>query len=103
MSLKYSDQMTAAGSLTVPATPVAQVIKLGWKPRYVKAVNINDLASYEYIEGMTAATALKGTNSASTQFSVVSSNGITVNSDGFTIGTGIADTAADVVRWVAFR
>ena len=94
---------TQTGQITVANPAAAVTVNLGFTPRYVKAVNINDLAVFEYFEGMAAGAALRNGNHASEQNSVISSNGITVSDGGFTLGTAICDTAADVVRWIAVR
>lgn len=103
MALKYPDQLVNTGSITVANPAAAVTVTLGWQPRYVKAVNINDLKIYEWFEGMNAAAYLQTANHASTQISVGTTNGITVSATGFTLGTTICDTAADVVRWIAVR
>lgn len=103
MSLDYPDQVQATGSHIVPATPAALTVTLGWQPRYVRAVNVNNLKFYEYFEGMSDGTSLDTGNHADTQIAVNAADGITVSSTGFTLGTDICDTAADVVRWLALR
>ena len=103
MSLDYPDQVQATGSHTVPATPAALTVTLGWQPRYVRAVNVNNLKFYEYFEGMSDGTSLDTGNHADTQIAVNAADGITVSSTGFTLGTDICDTASDVVRWLALR
>lgn len=175
------EQFAATGTVTVSNPAVAVNIVLGWTPRYVRCWNVNDLASHEYFDGMTAAYSLKSANHADTQHSSVTSNAITqyagrapgasitgtvavtadsaavtgtstnfvgelavgdtivINGEtrdvvtitsstamtmsaayvatasgvaaydmdgkgaGVTLGTGICDTAADVVRWMAIR
>jgi hypothetical protein len=69
-------------------TGVAAAFKVttGFQPRYVYVVNI-DASGYvkvEWFEGMTAAYALK--TAANGDIAMISSNGITVAADGFTIG-----------------
>ena len=181
MSLNYADQVQKVGSLIVDDPVSAMNVVLGWQPRYVRAYNVNNLASYEYFSGMDAGTSLDNGNDADTQWSVNAAGSIslyagraagasvtgtvsvtadvatitgsgtnfigelavgdkvTINGEvreilsitsttvatattpfvatasavllydmagkgeGFTLGTDICDTAADVVRWVAFR
>lgn len=103
MSYKYADQVQAVGSHIVPATPAAKVVALGWRPRYVRAVNVNNLKFYEYFEGMDGDTSLDTGNHDTAQVAVNAAGGITVSSTGFTLGTDICDTASDVVRWLAIR
>lgn len=179
--LDYADQVQNVGTFVVDDPVSAMNISLGWTPRYVRAWNVNNLASYEYFEGMTAGTSLDNANHGDTQNSLNAAGAIstyagraagasvtgtvavtaasptitgtnsnfigelavgdkvTVNGEtveilsitsttvatatapfaatasgvhlfdvngkgaGFTLGTDICDTAADVVRWVAFR
>jgi len=101
--LDYADQMQNVGKITVANPAAAVTVTLGWVPRYVKAVNVNNLAFYEYFEGMAAGTSLDTGNHADTQISVNAAGAITLTDNGFTLGLDICDTAADVVYWVAFR
>lgn len=79
----------------------AQNIQLGFTPDYVKVWNETDGDTYwEWFNGMTAGHALQATNHASTQFSKITSNGITAyagteaaNSAGFTVGTALSESA----------
>jgi len=181
MSLNHADQYQKVGTVTVSNPAVAVNIITGWQPRYIRAINVNNLASYEYFYGMSAGTSLDNGNHADTQWSVNAAGAITlyagraagtaitgtvavtaasgtvtgtstnfvgelavgdhitINGEprvvatiasstsltvtepldatastvpcydmsgkgpGFTLGTDICDTAADVVRWVAFR
>ena len=103
MALEYPDQLVNTGSITVANPAAAVTVTLGWQPRYVKAVNINDLKIYEWFEGMADAAYLLTANHADTQISVNAAGGITLTSNGFTLGTDICDTAADVVHWLAIR
>jgi hypothetical protein len=181
MSLNYADQVQKMGTVTVSNPAVAVNLVLGWQPRYVRAINVNNLASYEYFDSMDDGTSLDNGNDADTQWSVnaadsitlyagrnagaavtgtvavtaasptitgtstnfvgelavgdkVTINGETVailsitsstvatadkpfvatatgaslydmlgKGEGVTLGTDICDTAADVIRWVAFR
>jgi hypothetical protein len=103
MSLNYADQMQSTGKITVPATPVAETIVLGWVPRYIRAYNVNNLAAYEHFSGMAAGTSLDNANHGDTQNSLNAAGAITLTATGFTLGTDICDTAADVVYWLAIR
>ena len=103
MSRDYADQYQAAGSFTV-ATPAAnKTITLGFNPRYVKAINVNNLKMYEWFYGMAADTSFDTGNSASTQLSVNAAGGITVSGGVVTFGADICDTADDVVRYLCIR
>lgn len=99
----FDKNMVQSGSFVVAATPAAVEIELGFKPSYVKAINQTDVTIYEHFDGMASPSALKTANHASAQFAVATTNTITIADNGFTLGTAIGDTAADVVRWVAFR
>ena len=48
MSKEYADQMHAVGTITVPNPAAAQSVTLGFNPRYVKAINVNNLKMYEW-------------------------------------------------------
>jgi len=84
------------------STAAAFKITTGFKPRYVKVVNLNasGYVQEEWFEGMSDDTAFKsGIDGAQ---SVISSLGITVAEDGFTVGL---DTDINVVSeqlsWIA--
>ena len=62
MSVNYADQVQYVGTVTVSNPAVAVNIPLGWTPRYVRVHNVNNLTSYEYYNGMTAAYALTDAN-----------------------------------------
>lgn len=103
MSLDYPDQVQNTGKITVANPAAAVTVTLGWQPRYVRAVNVNNLTFYEYFEGMADGTSLDTANNADTQISVNAAGSITVSATGFTLGLDICDTAADVVYWLAIR
>lgn len=96
-------QICRVGTVTVPDPAAAQTVTLGFRPRYVKAFSVNNLTTYEYFTGMTADTSLNIANHADTQISVNAAGGITLTTRGFTLGTDICDTAADVIHWFALR
>jgi len=76
----------AHGSYLDTGTVAAFKITTGFRPRYVKVVNTNSSGDVmmEWFEGMTAAYGiLTGIDGAR---SMVTSNGITVADDGFTVG-----------------
>ena len=103
MSLDYADQLQKMGTNTVVAGGTAETVVLGWVPRYVRAINVNNLTSYEYFTGMDAGTSIDMANHDTTQMSVNAAGGITLTSTGFTLGVDICDTTDDVVRWKAER
>ena len=70
MSKDYADQMHAVGTITVPNPAAAQSVTLGFNPRYVKAVNVNNLKMYEWFYGMAAGTSLDTGNHDTAQIAV---------------------------------
>lgn len=100
---RYSENFCKVGTNTVAAGGTAEVVTLGWKPRYVRAINVNNLVSYENFAGMDDGTSIDMANHADTQMSVNAAASITLSANGFTLGADICDTTSDVVRWVAFR
>lgn len=81
------------------ATPAAFVATIGFKPRYVKFVNLTDRTIFEFFEGMAATHTLKtvaaGTVTDDTNSAIV------VSASGFTVA------AANILQnkqyhWVAF-
>lgn len=83
---------------TTTGTGAALNISLGFAPAYVKVWNITDGdIIHEWWTGMTDGHALQSGNHASTQFSRITSNGISAYagsstaSDGFTLGTAISE------------
>jgi hypothetical protein len=100
---RYAEQVQKMGTNTVVAGGTAEVVTLGWQPRYVRAINVNNLTSYENFAGMDDDTSIDMFNHADTQIAVNAAGGITLSATGFTLGVDICDTTSDVVRWVAFR
>lgn len=96
-------QYAQTGKITVADPAAAVTVELGFAPAYVRAYNVNNLTSYEFYAGMTAGTSLDNANHADTQNSVNAADGVTLTANGFTLGTDICDTAADVVYWLAIR
>ena len=96
-------QFAQVGTVTVPDPAAAVTVTLGFRPRYVRAFSVNNLVSYEHFYGMSDGTSLDTANNAATQISLKAAGSITLTADGFTLGTDICDTAADVVRWLAIR
>ena len=103
MSKDYADQMHAVGTITVPNPAAAQSVTLGFNPRYVEAINVNNLKIYKWFYGMSAGTSLDIANHADTQIAVNAADGITVSGGVVTFGADICDTAADVVRYLCIR
>lgn len=102
MSLEYAGQVHASGTITVAATPAAEAVVLGFEPSYVKVQNVTTLLMGEHWDGMDDASYLLTTGSSGIQ-TLPTTNGITLNASGFSIGTGVQGSAADVLYWVAYR
>ena len=62
MSIAYAEQKAKNGTVTVASTPAAVTITLGWRPSYVKAINVNNLVHYEHFDGMSDATSIDTAN-----------------------------------------
>lgn len=90
----------AVGRYITSSTAAAFKITTGFKPRYVKVFNETSADQEEWFEGMTAAYALKKVAAGTT--SEITSLGITVAADGFTVGL---DTDINVINeqlsWIA--
>jgi outer membrane usher protein FimD/PapC len=89
--------------LIVAAGGTAETVVLGYQPSYVRAINVDNLTSYEHFSGMDAATSIDMFNHADTQVAVNAAGSITLTADGFTLGADICDTTSDVVRYIAIR
>jgi outer membrane usher protein FimD/PapC len=89
--------------LIVAAGGTAETVVLGYQPSYVRAINVDNLTSYEHFSGMDAATSIDMFNDADTQVAVNAAGSITLTADGFTLGADICDTTSDVVRYIAIR
>jgi len=92
-------QYAQSGKITVANPAAAVTVTLGFEPRYVRAVNVNNVVTYEHWTGMDAGTSFD----TATELSLNAAGAITLTANGFTLGLDICDTAADVVYWVAFR
>jgi len=93
----------AVGSYLDTGTVAAFKITTGFQPRYVKVVNETGGHFEEWFEGMEDAEALKCTEDAGTvDIAMITSNGITVAADGFTVGldTDIHVTS-EQLSWIA--
>lgn len=102
--------MTAVKTGSYAGTGAAINIQLGWNPDYVRIWNETDGdETYEWFKGMTNGHALKSANNASTQFSKITSNGISAYDGvaggakkGFSIGSAVSESGK-TFRWAAFR
>lgn len=91
----------ATGRYLDTGTVAAYTFTLGFKPRYVKVVNLaSSSASFEWFEGMADASAWKTTTSGAG--SLVTSNGITVSDTGFTLGLDTdVNVSNEQISWLA--
>jgi hypothetical protein len=78
----------ATGRYLDTGTVAAYTFTLGFRPRYVKVMNVDGLCMMEWFEGMAAASAVKTVDSGSNATDVVkiTSHGITVSDTGFIMG-----------------
>lgn len=94
----------ACGAYIDSGTAAAITISCGFQPRYVKVINKTGLCMEEWIEGMTAAHAVKTVDSGSNATDIVSltSLGITVSEGGFIIGLDTdINVTSEQLHWVA--
>lgn len=91
----------ATGSYIDTGTEAAYTYtNLGFKPRYVKVINLTSGDQEEWFEGMTAAHAHKRV--AAGTAAPITSLGITVSSTGFTIGLDTdINKDSEQVYWIA--
>jgi len=91
----------AVGSYVSASTAAAFKLTTGFKPRYVKVVNEDGDCYYEWFEGMADAEAMKMLTGGT--YAKMTTHGITVADDGFTVGL---DTDVNVINqqlsWIAF-
>jgi hypothetical protein len=82
----------------------ALTVPLSFRPCRVDVFNTTTNTNYTWIDPHGAAGATKTLDSGAgvTDISTVTSNGITVGSAGFILGTGV-QTTSDVVYWSAFH
>lgn len=85
--------------VTDSATAAAVTITLGFKPRYVRFVNLTDRITDEWFEGMSAANSLH-TVAAGTM-TLETTNGITVSGNTFSL-TATTMVASKSFFWEAY-
>lgn len=96
---------TARGSLTGTGANI-DVKNLGFRPKYVKLLNVSGACQAEWSSSMADASMAKIVDSGvnTTDLSFVTSLGVTPLADGFRLG---ADTdlnvSGETVHWVAFE
>lgn len=91
----------AVGRYLDTGTVAAFTITTGFKPRYVKVVNLTaSSSSEEWFEGMAAASAWKTATNGDA--SLITSNGITVSATGFTVGLDTdVNVTSEQLSWLA--
>lgn len=90
---------------TVTGTGAAINISLGWKPDYIRVLNVTDGDTVdEWVNGMAAGTSITVAAAAATRGSngLSQYDGTASATPGFTIGSGISESAK-VLAWVAMR
>jgi hypothetical protein len=98
----------ASGSYLDTGTAAAINIDCGFRPRYVKVVNVTVAGesgcAVEWFDGMTDAYAYKTHDAGSSEagFAVITSLGITPDSRGFTIGLDTdLNVTSEQLHWIA--
>lgn len=90
----------ATGRYLDTGTVAAYAFSCGFQPKYVRVVNVTSGDMYEWFEGMAAASASK-TVAAGTR-SLITTLGITVSADGFTMGLDTdVNVSSEQVSWLA--
>ena len=92
--IKYTDVRTITG------TGALITVTLGFKPGRVVLINLTGNLKGEFVQGMTNGHMLKSAASAQ---SVITSNGISLTDNGYTIGTDAINTNTQVIYAVAER
>ena len=91
----------AVGRYIDTGTAAAFKITTGFKPRYVKVVNLAATGSQvEWFEGMAAASGMKRVTAG--DMTVITTLGITVAKDGFTVGLDTdLNVTSEQLSWIA--
>lgn len=91
----------ATGRYLDTGTVAAYTFTCGFKPRYVKVVNLAaSSSSFEWFEGMADASAWK--TAVDGTAALVTTNGITVDSRGFTLGLDTdVNVSSEQISWLA--
>lgn len=90
----------ATGRYLDTGTVAAYAFSIGFTPKYVRVVNVTSGDMYEWFEGMAAASASK-TVAAGTR-TLITTLGITVSADGFTMGLDTdVNVTSEQVSWLA--
>jgi len=90
----------AVGSYITSSTAAAFKITTGFKPRFVEVCNETSGDSYKWYEGMADAEAIKRLAAGTT--SIITTLGITVAADGFTVGLDLdVNVINEQLSWMA--
>lgn len=91
----------ATGRYLDTGTVAAYTFTTGFKPRYVKVVNLAaSSSSFEWFEGMADASAWK--TAVDGTAALVTSNGITVSKSGFILGLDTdVNVSSEQISWLA--
>lgn len=89
------------GSVTGTGSAI-NVDTVGFSPSYVKLLNVGGLVKAEWTKEMADASALKQVTAGT--ISLITSNGVTPRSAGFTIGADAdINASGELIRFVAFE
>lgn len=91
------------GSTTVTTTGTAQTITIGFKPSYVRIINVDQLIIFEHFLAMGDGASFDTFSHADAQMVANTADSVTLTSNGFIMGTDICVAGADVLHWMAFR
>ena len=98
----------AVGRYIDTGTAAAFTITTGFKPRYVRVVNVTaagtGLSQLEWFEGMADASAIKTDDQGTSEAGVtlITSLGITVSASGFTVGLDTdVNVTSEQLSWIA--
>lgn len=98
----------AVGKIVFDATAITAAdyisVACGFKPKYVKFVNVTDRIAVEHFEGMTADTCVK-TAAAGTVTLETTNKGVTLADRGFTVSqnaTLAVIAASKTIQWMAY-
>lgn len=90
----------AVGRYLDTGTVAAFDITLGFKPLYVRVLNVTSADQEEWAHGMAAASALKRVTAGTG--SIITTLGITQNSNGFTVGLDTdINVTSEQISWIA--
>lgn len=90
----------AVGRYIDTGTAAAITLTTGFKPRWVKVLNVTSGDEYEWMEGMADASAMKRVTAGTS--SIITTLGITVSESGFIIGLDTdVNVTSEQLSWIA--